>query len=84
MKSAEQTLLREGETDPSRAYQNLILQETLKEKEWREQCEARTDIDEERKQKELTKLEEKFYYRRVINAQYFKQVKALIESRDFL
>lgn len=36
LKSAEQVLRREGETDPSRAYQNLILQETNKEREWRE------------------------------------------------
>ena len=36
LKSAEQVLRKEGETDPSRAYQNLILQETNKEREWRE------------------------------------------------
>ena len=41
-------------------------------------------LSPERKQKEHEKLEERFYYRRVINSQYFKQIKALIESRNFL
>ena len=32
---------------------------------------------------ELTKLEEYFYYRRIINSTYFKQLKTLILAGDY-
>ena len=40
-------------------------------------------MTETEKEKELHKLEEYFYYRRTINATYFKQLKTLIMSSDY-
>jgi len=41
-------------------------------------------LSAEARARQLAKLEERYYYRRIINATYFKQVKALIETRDFI
>ena len=77
-------LLNEEDQNPARSYQELILQESLPEKDLREAVDNDESLSPERKQREHEKLEERFYYRRVINSQYFKQIKALVESRNFL
>ena len=77
-------MLNEEDPNPGRSYQELILQESLPEKDLREAVENDASLSPDKKQKELDKLEERFYYRRVINSQYFKQIKALVESRNFL
>lgn len=41
-------------------------------------------MPEAKKTKELKKLEESFYYRRIINAAYFMQLKSLILSRNYI
>jgi len=41
-------------------------------------------MTEEQKAEELSKAEEYFYYRRIINADYFKQIKTLVLSGDFI
>ena len=38
----------------------------------------------ENKTKELEKLEEYFYFRRVINSTYFMQLKSLILTRNYI
>ena len=65
-------MLNPDDTNKTNSYQLLILEETDTEKEWKETCLARSDIDEATKAQKLDRLEEQFYYRRIINAQYFK------------
>ena len=74
LKHAKETLIKQNKPDSSYAYQALILEETVTEKDWREACAAQTDIEEGRKAKELAMLEERFYCRRMINCHYFKEI----------
>ena len=41
-------------------------------------------LDAESRQKELQKLEWRYYYRRIINSTYFMQLKSLILSRNYI
>ena len=73
----------ESDTDKSKAFTELILKEHQLEKEKRKSIENDTKLTEEQRAEELSKEEEYFYYRRIINATYFKQIKTLILSGDF-
>ena len=46
------------------------MQETETEMNWRENV-LSSDLPSDKKQDQLNKLEQKYYYRRVINATYF-------------
>ena len=41
-------------------------------------------MEDSEKEIALAKLEEAFYYRRIINSTYFKQLKELILSDDYI
>ena len=73
----------ESDTDKSKAFTELILKEHQLEKEKRKSIENDTKLTEEQRAEELSKEEEYFYYRRIINATYFQQIKTLILSGDF-
>ena len=51
---------------------------------WRQGAENSTALSAEEKARKLRKLDEEFWYRRLINADYFKQLKALILTNDYL
>ena len=72
-----------GKSDIDQAYQKLILEPTEIEQEWCKQIQENADMSEAEKAIELTKLEEYFYYRRIINSTYFKQLKTLILAGDY-
>ena len=55
----------------AQAFQALIMQETETEVNWRENVQNSPHLPSHIKQEQLNKLEQKFYYRRVINATYF-------------
>ena len=82
LKRVEDTLLG-GSEDPSRAYTELLLEETPIEVRWREAVKNDEAMEADTKRKELAKLEQYYYYRRLINAEYFKQLKTLILSREY-
>ena len=63
--------------------QRLIMEETQTEVRWRVQVQNNSEMDEAQKAIELRKLEESFYYRRIINSAYFKHIKNLILSRKY-
>ena len=68
-----ESVLATGDTEESnQAYKQLLLEETPTEAEWRTAIENNTEIDEVKKEKQLKSLEESFYYRRIINATYYK------------
>ena len=68
-----ESVLAGGDTDESnQAYKQLLLEETPTEAEWRTAIENNPEIDEVKKEKKLKSLEESFYYRRIINATYYK------------
>ena len=50
----------------------------------RAKIESNEEFDESTRAKELKSHEENFYYRRIINATYYKQIKHLILSGDYL
>ena len=62
----------------------MLLEETDMEILWRQQVQNDKELNKEEKQKSLTKLEEGYYHRRLINADYFKQLKALILTYDYI
>lgn len=84
LKRVEDTLIGQEEPDRNRAYQGLLLEETKTETEWREAVEINASLSAEKKAKQLSKLDDGYYYRRIINASYFKQVKTLIESGNYI
>ena len=65
------------------AYNKLILSETQIEKGLRTKVENDANMTEEAKARELIRIEEKCYYRRIINSLYFKQLRALILSKEY-
>lgn len=76
-------VLAAGDNDASSlAYKQLLLEETPAEVKWREKVENNLSMAEGEKEKELKALEESFYYRRIINATYFKQIKHLVLNRE--
>ena len=80
-----ESIFASGENESSnRAYQQLLLQETQTEAEMRAQIEDNAELDEDTRAKELKANEESFYYRRIINATYYKQIKHLILTGDYL
>ena len=83
LRNCEKVLTNPHESDKSKAFTDLIHQEHLLEKEKRESIENDTTLTEEQRTEELSKVEEYFYYRRIINADYFKQIKTLVLSGDF-
>ena len=87
LKRAESVLLgedgRADGIDASRAYLDLLLQETLSEAHQRSEVENDAELSEEAREKALEKVAEQFYYRRIINSAYFKQLKTLILSGDY-
>ena len=65
----------------AKAYHDLILEETPTEAQWREAILSAATIQSEKtKTTEIEKLEKYYYYRRVINSSYWKQIKDLVES----
>ena len=60
------------------------MQETDIEKTWCEEVENNEELSDDEKQKALKKLEKSFFHRRLINADYFKQLMALILTRDYI
>ena len=83
LSQAENALLNPDETVPSRAFTDLVLSETATEQEWRTLVHS-SDWSVENKEAKLAKLEERFYYRRVINSTYWCQIKSLIMSGNFI
>ena len=73
----------ENSQDVSQAYTALLLEPTSIELELCQQVQENTDYTEAKKEKELKKLEEEFFYRRVINSTYFQQLKTLILSHNY-
>ena len=73
----------EFEENRLQAYNRLILAETETEAQQRSQVASDATLTEEQRQRELAKLEQRFYYRRIINSLYFKQLKSLILSKDY-
>ena len=68
-----ESVITPGDEESSRQpYQKLLLEETDDEAERRTQIECSTKLTEEKRTKELLALEESFYYRRIINATYYK------------
>ena len=51
---------------------------------WREEILKDNEMEAEEKERKLNKLEEGFWHRRLINADYFKQLKALLLTYDFI
>lgn len=84
LQNCEQVLTDPNEADKSLNYTQLILAETEHEQKWRSSVETSPSMTAEEKTKEMAKLEEYFYYRRIINATYFKQVKTMILSGDYI
>ena len=66
------------------AYTKLLMEPTNLETMWRQGAENSTALSAEEKARKLRKLDEEFWYRRLINADYFKQLKALILTNDYL
>ena len=48
------------------------MQETEMEKEWREEVQNNNEFNAEEKQRKLEKLQESYWHRRLINADYWK------------
>jgi len=86
LQKIETTLLQKGfnAEEQSKAYSELLMTETDTEKKWRDEAEANTTLTKEQKQTELDKLEESFFMRRLINSEYFKQLKAMILTYDYI
>ena len=83
LRNCEKVLTNPHESDKSKAFTDLILKEHQLEKEKRKSIEKDTTLTEEQRAEELSKEKEYFYYRRIINATYFKQIKTLVLSGDF-
>ena len=66
------------------AYTKLLMEPTVAETVWRQAVENAEGLQPEEKQRRLKKLDEEFWYRRLINADYFKQLKALLLTNDYL
>ena len=71
MKRCENVLLNPEEKDTNYAYTALILEQTDTEAAWNEQVLNDANLSNSQKTAELHKQEEYFYYRRIINAEYF-------------
>jgi hypothetical protein len=67
----------------STQYTELILNETPKEVDWREEIQTSQELEKEEKVKQLESLEKGYWYRRLINDWYFKQLKQLMLSGKF-
>ena len=51
---------------------------------WRKEVQDNKELSKEEKQKKLEKLEYQYYHRRLMNADYFKMLKALILTYDYI
>ena len=69
--------------EQSKAYTELLMEETEAERSWKDDIVNDKMIGQEEKKKILKKLEEDFWYRRLINAYYFKQLKNLVLSGNY-
>lgn len=84
MNNCEQILTNtEDSQDVDGAYSKLLLAETGSEKIWRQKVEDDGEMELAAKTRKLERLEEQYYYRRIINAVYFKQLKSLILSGKY-
>ena len=86
LEKVEETLTKKGldQGQQSRAFTELLLEETDMEVLWRQEVHDNKDLSKEEKQKKLEKLEYHYYHRRLMNADYFKMLKALILTYDYI
>ena len=68
----------------STAYTELLMEETEMEQIWRSEVQNDKDASVETKQKKMAKLEDGFWHRRLINADYWKELKALLLTHDYI
>ncbi len=84
LRNCEDILTSANIEDKSKAYTELILEQTDSEIKEREAVSNNQKMTEGEKAKELHKLQEYFYYRRIINGTYYKDLKTLIISGDYI
>ena len=69
--------LSEGQDEQNRAYTKLIMKETENETISRLSIENNEKLDEAAKSIALREIEEGYYMRRLINADYYKRIKLI-------
>ena len=71
-----------SEQDLEKPFTNILIRETEQEKQERAALDKNTQWDAEKKAQKINKWENQFYYRRLINSWYFKQLKeTIIDNR---
>lgn len=76
--------LSKDQDEQNRAYTKLIMKETEHETTLRESIENTEQLDEAAKKTALKGIEEGYYMRRLVNAEYFKRIKLIHITNDFV
>ena len=64
------------------AYNELIMKETSHEVEEREEVLSDSKLTEEQKNERLMKLEQAYFRQRLVNANYYKDIKNLLTVKE--